>query len=135
MSMDQDIDDLLRQDEAELRAKRKRLKAFSTAVEDVRRSQETASTLAEELVNSGDLTRADLSRVFKLSRAERTLLVASRRSSASETKPDASGYSSTDVEDPKDGNENSKQDSTGSIDNQPESNHADTSREPAHSNN
>lgn len=34
MTTDQDIDDLLRQDEAELKAKRKRLKAFATAIEE-----------------------------------------------------------------------------------------------------
>lgn len=70
-----DIDALLRQDEAELREKRKRLKAFAGALADVRSAHEKASKLAGELLDSGDVTRTDLGRVFDLSKGERTVLV------------------------------------------------------------
>ena len=84
LTIDHDIDELLRQDEAELRAKRKRLKAFGTSIDDLRRTQAAAASLAEELVTTGDLSRAELTRVFKLSKVERAALVPSRRGSGAE---------------------------------------------------
>lgn len=81
MATDQDIDELLKQDEAELKAKRRRLKAFASAIDEARRASDSAAKLAEELVDAGDLSRADLARVFKLSKAERSTLTPSRRTS------------------------------------------------------
>jgi hypothetical protein len=82
-----DIDALLRQDEAELRAKRKRLKEFAAALKEVRTAHEAASKLAAELLDAGDVTRAELGRVFDLSKPERAALIpASKRSG---TKADA----------------------------------------------
>lgn len=81
MTTDQDIDELLKQDEAELKAKRRRLKAFASAIDEARRASDLAARLAEELVDAGDLSRADLARVFKLSKAERSALTPARRTS------------------------------------------------------
>lgn len=85
MTTDQDIDELLRQDEAELKAKRKRLKAFATAIEDARRATQTAAQVAEELIDAGDLSRGELGSVFKLSKSERSALIPARKTSVSET--------------------------------------------------
>ncbi|UAJ81718.1 hypothetical protein IT072_20890 (plasmid) [Leifsonia sp. ZF2019] len=74
MSTDHVIDELLRQDEAELRAKRKRLKAFATALEDARRANDAVHQAAAELMDAGDMSRADLVRVFELTATERGLL-------------------------------------------------------------
>ena len=84
MTTDQDIDELLRQDEAELKAKRKRLKSFATAIDEVRRANEAAAKVADELIEAGDLSRADLGRVFKLSKSERAALVPARRPSGAD---------------------------------------------------
>ncbi|WP_096359804.1 hypothetical protein [Microbacterium sp. TPU 3598] len=85
MTTDQDIDELLRQDEAELKAKRKRLKAFATAIEEVRRATQTAAQVAEELIEAGDLSRVELGNVFKLTKSERSALIPARKTSVSET--------------------------------------------------
>jgi hypothetical protein len=84
MTTDHDIDELLRQDEAELKAKRRRLKSFATAVDEARRAQAAAARIADELIEAGDLSRADLGRVFKLTRTERAALVPARRASGAD---------------------------------------------------
>jgi transposase-like protein len=66
----------IRQDEAELRAKRKRLKAFATALEDARRANDVVHLAAAELIDAGDMSRADLVRVFELTTSERGLVAA-----------------------------------------------------------
>lgn len=85
MMTEHDIDELLRQDEAELKAKRKRLKAFATAIEEARRATQTAAQVAEQLIEAGDLTRVELGNVFKLSKSERSALIPARKPSVSET--------------------------------------------------
>ena len=112
MSAENEIDERLRQDEAELKAKRKRLKSFATAVDDMRTSQESAAVLAEELISSGDLTRNDLGKVFKLSRAEKTVLLPVRRGSTSEPKPDSPNTAADKPKQPESRNEDSKQKSS-----------------------
>ncbi|MFK4761712.1 hypothetical protein ACI3KS_12315 [Microbacterium sp. ZW T5_45] len=94
------------QDEAELKAKRRRLKAFASAIDEARRASNSAAKLAEELVNAGDLSRADLARVFKLSKAERSALTPARRTSdadapvqASDAAPDESSEGDQAYED------------------------------------
>lgn len=79
MTNELDIDALLRQDEAALRAKRKRLKALATAIEGVRSANDQAAKLAAELVDAGDLSRAELGRVFGLSKAERAAVLPTNR--------------------------------------------------------
>lgn len=75
MSTDRNIDDLLKEDEARLKAKRKRLSTFGKALEEVRTAGAKASETAAELLDAGDLNRADLARVFDLSKGERTTLI------------------------------------------------------------
>jgi len=75
MSTDRNIDDLLKEDEARLKAKRKRLSAFGKALEEVRTAGAKASETAAELLDAGDLNRADLARVFDLSKGERATLI------------------------------------------------------------
>lgn len=84
MTTEQDIDELLRQDEALLKAKRKRLKAFGAAIDELRRATDAASKVADELIDAGDLSRADLGRVFKLSKSERAALAPARRGSGAD---------------------------------------------------
>lgn len=85
MTTELDIDELLRQDEAALRAKRKRLKALADAVKDVRAANAKAADLAAELVDAGDLSRAELGRAFGLSKAERSALFPSNRAVVSDS--------------------------------------------------
>ncbi len=88
MTIDQDIEELLRQDEALLKAKRRRLKAFGGAIDELRQSTSTAAQLAAEMVAAGDLSRVDLGRVFKLTRAEKSALLGGRNESAAPTSED-----------------------------------------------
>ncbi|KTR92597.1 hypothetical protein NS220_14245 [Microbacterium testaceum] len=90
MTIDQDIEELLRQDEALLKAKRRRLKAFGGAIDELRQSTSTAAQLAAEMVAAGDLSRVDLGRVFKLTRAEKSALLGGRNESAAPTQEDGS---------------------------------------------
>lgn len=84
MSTDLDIDELLKQDEAELREKKKRLKSFASTLTDWRSVSERAAQTAAELVERGDLSKADVARVFNLSKGERATLFppVQRRASA-----------------------------------------------------
>lgn len=83
MAADVDIDELLKQDEAALRDKKKRLKALQSALEESRAATKKAQLAAGATLQNGDLTRADLARVFALSKGERAdLLPAAPRSSA-----------------------------------------------------
>jgi hypothetical protein len=66
MAADVDIDELLKQDEAALREKKKRLKALQSALEESRAATSKAQAAAAASLDSGDLTRADLVRVFAL---------------------------------------------------------------------
>lgn len=111
MSAENEIDELLRQDEAELKAKRKRLKAFATSVDDMRASQLSAATIAEDLISSGDLTRTELGKVFKLSRAEKSVLLPARRSSTGETQPKRADAAAEPSTDPEKGNKDSEKQS------------------------
>jgi len=79
-----DIEELLRQDEADLKAKRKRPKAFAASLEDARHATQLAVQNSEELVTAGDLTRNALERVFQPTRAERTALMPPRKAPAAE---------------------------------------------------
>ena len=74
MSADVDIDELLKQDEAELRAKKKRLKTFATALDELRAAAKKAADAAGEVIDSGDLTRGDFAKVFALTKGERASL-------------------------------------------------------------
>lgn len=74
MATDVDIDELLKQDEAELRAKKKRLKSFATALDELRAAAKKAADAAGEVVDSGDLTRGDFAKVFALTKGERASL-------------------------------------------------------------
>lgn len=74
MATDVDIDELLKQDEAELRAKKKRLKAFATSLDELRATAKKAADAAAEVVDSGDLTRAEFVKVFALTKGERASL-------------------------------------------------------------
>lgn len=114
MSAENEIDELLRQDEAELKAKRKRLKTFAAAVDDMRSTQQSAAALAEELITSGDLTRTELGKVFKLTRAEKTVLLPARRTSTGDTEPKSTDTVSEQTDKPEDGNENSEKNSSDS---------------------
>lgn len=85
MSTDLDIDELLKQDEAELREKKKRLKGFASTLTEWRTVSDRAAQTAAELVERGDLSKADVARVFNLSKGERATLFppAARKPSAS----------------------------------------------------
>lgn len=72
------IGELLRQDEEELRAKKKRLRAFQTALDELRRASSTLATAATELLAAGDVSRAEASKVFKLSKGERAVAFPAR---------------------------------------------------------
>lgn len=85
MTTETDIDDLLRQDEAELKAKRRRLKTFAAALEDSRRANDAAARGVNELLAAGDLSRADLGRVFQLTKSEKLALIPARRTGAPNT--------------------------------------------------
>lgn len=74
MATDVDIDELLKQDEAELRAKKKRLKTFATALDELRTAAKKAADAAGDVVDSGDLTRAEFAKVFALTKGERASL-------------------------------------------------------------
>ncbi|ROT86229.1 hypothetical protein [Bifidobacterium mongoliense] len=65
------IDDLLKQDEAELREKKKRLRAFQGALDEARRAHAALSAAGAALLEAGDVSRAEASKVFKLTRPER----------------------------------------------------------------
>lgn len=84
MATDINIDDLLRQDEEALKAKRKRLRAFAGALEESRSASQKTTAAAVELLDSGDLSRAELATVFQLTKGERATLIpaATRRGSA-----------------------------------------------------
>lgn len=74
MATDVDIDELLKRDEAELRAKKKRLKTFATALDELRAATKKAADAAADVVDSGDLTRAEFVKVFALTKGERASL-------------------------------------------------------------
>lgn len=84
MSTERNIDDLLKEDEARLKAKRKRLSTFGKALEDARAASVKAADTAAEILDAGDLTRADIAKVFALSKGERSTLIpaAQRRAAA-----------------------------------------------------
>lgn len=75
MAADMSIDDLLKEDENRLKEKRKRLNSFSKTLEESRREIEKARTAALEIIEAGDLTRSDLTKVFALDKNERALLI------------------------------------------------------------
>lgn len=77
------IEELLRQDEAELRAKKKRLRAFQTALDELRRASSALATVATELLDAGDVSRTEAGKVFKLTRAERAAAFPARSRSES----------------------------------------------------
>lgn len=75
MSNDSTIEDLLKQDEEALKAKRKRLNTFAKALAEVRTATENAAAAAQQILDGGDLTRTEVARVFELSKSERSALV------------------------------------------------------------
>ena len=97
MAADVDIDELLKQDEAALRDKKKRLKALQSALEESRAATVKAQAAAAASLDSGDLTRADLVRVFALSKGERAdLLPVAPRASAKTGDSAAHGVEQSD---------------------------------------
>lgn len=76
------IDELLRQDEEELRQKKKRLREFATALDGLRDATTAAQKAASVLLDAGDLSRAELGKVFGLSRGERAIMVPAQGRSA-----------------------------------------------------
>lgn len=90
MSNDVDIDQLLKQDEAELRAKKKRLKTFANALDELRSATKKTAESAQEIVDQGDLTRAEFAKVFALSKSERASLFPPLRRSSTKATDDAS---------------------------------------------
>lgn len=74
MATDVDIDELLKRDEAVLRAKKKRLKSFATSLDELRAAAKKAADTAGEVIDSGDLTRGDFAKVFALTKGERAIL-------------------------------------------------------------
>ncbi len=62
------IEELLRKDEEELRAKKKRLRDFSVALDALRGATDTAREAAVAALEAGDLTRGELASAFSLSR-------------------------------------------------------------------
>ena len=95
------IDDLLRQDEAELRAKKKRLRAFQTALDELRHASEGVATAGAALIAAGDVSRAEASKVFKLSKGERAAAFPTRPRSESSV-ADAVDEPPNPVDDPSD---------------------------------
>ena len=75
MAADVDIDELLKQDEAALREKKKRLKALQNALDESRTATKKTQTAAAATLHNGDLTRAELTRFFDLSKSERADLL------------------------------------------------------------
>lgn len=73
------IDELLKADEDELKAKRTRLRTFARSVETARESIRQAQETGEAIASSDGLSRADIARTFGLSNAEKALLLPSRR--------------------------------------------------------
>ena len=97
LAADVDIDELLKQDEAALREKKKRLKALQSALEESRAATSKAQAAAAASLDSGDLTRADLVRVFALSKGERAdLLPVAPRASAKTGDSTAQGVEQSD---------------------------------------
>lgn len=89
MSTERNIDDLLKEDEARLKAKRKRLADFGKKLEDARSAQEKVTEAAAEILDAGDLSRAELAKVFELTKGERSTLVpaAPKRAAAASATP------------------------------------------------
>lgn len=73
------IDDLLRADEEELKAKRARLRAFARSVESAREAISAAQDSAKAIASSDGLSRADIARTFDLTPAEKAVLLPTRR--------------------------------------------------------
>lgn len=73
------IDDLLRADEEELKAKRARLRAFARSVESAREAITGAQDSAKAIASSDGLSRADIARTFDLTPAEKAVLLPTRR--------------------------------------------------------
>lgn len=93
------IDALLKQDEAELRAKKKRLKSFATALDELRAATTKAADAAADVVDGGDLTRGEFVKVFALSKGERASLfpTAPRRGGATLSESVTSGADASDA--------------------------------------
>lgn len=73
------IDELLKADEDELKAKRARLRAFARSVEAAREGIRQAQETGEAITSSDGLSRADIAQTFGLSSAEKALLLPARR--------------------------------------------------------
>ncbi len=73
MATDINSDELLEQDEAAPRAKKRR-NAFATSLDELRTATKKAADAAAEVVDGGDLTRADFAKVFALTKGERASL-------------------------------------------------------------
>ena len=88
-------------DEAELRAKKKRLRAFQTALDELRHASEAVATAGAALIAAGDVSRAEASKVFKLSTGERAAAFPTRPRSESSV-ADAVDEPPNPVDDPSD---------------------------------
>ncbi|MBW3069627.1 hypothetical protein GZ998_08950 [Actinomyces sp. 594] len=75
------IDAMLREDEEELRAKKKRLHAFRTALNDARRASTQLAAAGKALLDAGDVTRAEAAKLFGLTKQERAVALPTRRRS------------------------------------------------------
>ena len=72
------IDALLRQDEEELRAKKKRLRAFQGTLNEFRRAGTALADAASAMIEAGDVTRTEAARIFDLSKNERAVALPAR---------------------------------------------------------
>lgn len=73
------IDELLRVDEEELKAKRARLRSFARSVDSAREAISAAQDSAKAIASSDGLSRADIARTFDLTPAEKAVLLPTRR--------------------------------------------------------
>ena len=89
MATETDIEDLLRQDEAQLKAKRGRLKALAAALDAARAASDRAASAAAEVIENGDLTRAELSKFYSLSKSERGALMPTSQRTSPEISSDS----------------------------------------------
>ncbi len=87
------IEELLRKDEEELRAKKKRLRDFSGALDALRTATDLARETASAALEAGDLTRGELSSAFSLSRGERAVVLPTQSRSATESAETVGGGS------------------------------------------
>lgn len=93
------IDELLRVDEDELRAKKGRLRAFQAALDGLRQASSALAETGAAILAAGDVSRLEASKVFNLSKAERS--IAFGLNPTSRSTPDVVGINDP-IDDPAD---------------------------------